>query len=267
MVLWTKMRATTSSVVALLGVLAASPARADRIAECASASERGQRERDEGHLRAARDAFVSCAKDVCPVIIQRDCTEFAVDVERRLPTALLVARDDRGTDLVDVAVSMDGARLVDRIGPAGVPIDPGLHTFRFDDRGRSVSVRVLLREGEKNRAIVATFASPKDAPPETTRPIPTWSWVLGGVAIAGGAAFAALRLTTVDDAKELDRTCAPSCASERVDALRTRFLVADIGLAIGIAAAVAASVLYVVRPTVASGRGAPARAERSRLRE
>jgi hypothetical protein len=238
-------RAQLSALIASV-LFAAAPARADQVDECVNASERGQRERDEGRLRAAREAFVSCAKDVCPTIVRRDCAEFASDVERRLPTAVFVARDERGEDLVDVTVSMDGARIANRMGAAGVPLDPGLHTFRFEQRGQSVSVRVLLRDGEKNRPIVATFAPTKTG--ATARPVPTWTWVLGGVALAGGAAFAALRLTAVDEAKELDRTCAPSCATDRVDELRTQFVIADVALAVGIAAAVAATVLYVVRP-------------------
>jgi hypothetical protein len=63
--------------------------------------------------------------------------------------------------------------------------------------------------------------------------------VLGGIAVTGGAVFAYLAATAKSDADHLRATCAPGCNPADVDAIRTRLIVANVSLGVGIASAAA----------------------------
>src|SRR5262245_12836867 len=62
------------------------------IRACASAYEQGQRLRKQGALRAAREEVVLCASDSCPAALRDDCMQWLREIERALPTVVLVAR-------------------------------------------------------------------------------------------------------------------------------------------------------------------------------
>lgn len=72
--------------------------------------------------------------------------------------------------------------------------------------------------------------------------------MLGGVGVAGIAAFTVLVLTTRARLNELRETCAPSCDPSEEGSLRTRLILADVSLVIGVASLGAATYLFL-RPT------------------
>jgi hypothetical protein len=245
--------------VVLAMTLFTSVARADSTVQCVQETERAQVVRDEGHLLEARELFRSCAREQCPRVVRRDCMEFLASLEDRIPSVVLAARDEHGRDLTQVRVTMDDRPFATDLGTRAIPIDPGSHVFRFeaDDR-RPIATTVLVREGEKNRLIEATLEplravtlSPPPAPPPPKaerRRIPTLTWILGGVAVAGGAAFGTLSLLAVDQAKDLERTCAPRCSDDAIEPVETKFLVGRIAGGIGAAAAVSALLFYAFGP-------------------
>src|SRR6266480_355332 len=71
---------------------------------CASASEQGETERDEGKYRAARQSFLTCARETCPKIIAQTCMKWLTEIEESGPRVVLVAKDEQGTDLTQVHV-------------------------------------------------------------------------------------------------------------------------------------------------------------------
>src|SRR5262245_2271202 len=99
---------------------------------CASASEDGQLFRIQKKLREARAKFLECSREVCPPPVRRDCAQQLEQTEQSIPTVVLSVQDERGTEIVDARVFIDGELLADRLDGVGVRVDPGLHVLRFE---------------------------------------------------------------------------------------------------------------------------------------
>lgn len=259
-------RRASCALAALAASLCGGHARAGdhEVEACIASSERGQELRDDGKLIDARSEFVTCARSSCPRLLQRDCASWLSDIDMRIPSIVMSARDPAGHEIADVRVSIDGAPRLDRLDGRAVQLDPGEHLLRFERQGTpAMEQRVLLHEGEKRRVIAVRFGGSGAAPrasgsskpgpsapePTASRPVPTAIFVLGGLAIAGGATFAALAQTAKGDDKRLAEICAPRCAEEDVDAVRLKLIVANSALGVGVAALGTAAVLWLVRPT------------------
>src|SRR5205814_1618210 len=74
---------------------------------------------------------------------------------------------------------------------------------------------------------------------------PVLAYVLGGVGILGLGSFTYFGLTSKGDLSNLKDTCAPYCAQNDLDSVKTRMLVADISLGVGIVALGVATYLFV----------------------
>jgi hypothetical protein len=252
------------SLALSLAVVAASPgaARADQTDVCIESSVRGQELRDQGKLVAARAALLACGTPTCPRLLRRECAGWLADVEARTPSVVLGATDEAGHDTADVKVTVDGAPFLARLEGQPVAIDPGAHVLRFERAGLpAVEQKVILREGERRRAISVRFSSSTplgraDAPPPppaagagVARPIAVAA--LGGLAVASGVTLAVLGLGAQRDADRLRSTCAPACAESAVDAVRQKQIGANVALGIGVLAAGAAAVLIFTWPSPA----------------
>jgi hypothetical protein len=273
-----------ASALSVSTSLVAARADADVAAQCVRESERAQVFRDEGKLLEARDLFRSCGREECPRLVRRDCTEFAADVERRVPSVVLAARDERGNDLTQVRVTIDAKPFAADLGGRSLPVDPGLHVFHFEADGRKpFDVTLLVREGEKNRAIDAALPALEAAPapvapvaPVPPRPhapeerggsgapharsgVPTMTWILGGVAILGGTAFGVLTFGALEEAKDLERSCSPRCSDAQIEPVESKFLIGRIAGGVGAAAAIGALLFYAFgrESSVAGLRAAP----------
>lgn len=160
-------RAALAAAAAAIGCLIASPpASADVTKEaCLDAHGRGQDAREQGKLTLARKLFLTCAQPSCPGLVQGDCARSADDLGRLQPTLSFVARDDRGHDLPDTSVYVDGVLVATRLDD-GKPhdVDPGKHTVKFSHAGQDQIVTIVVGAGEKARTVSATFGSPAGAP-------------------------------------------------------------------------------------------------------
>ncbi|XYH98518.1 hypothetical protein ACMHYB_01780 [Sorangium sp. So ce1128] len=244
-----------------LAYLQPAPAHAGDAEACFTASEEGQRLRDEGRLREARARFISCGSAACPALVRSDCAGWLSDVTARVPTLILSAADEQGQDVADVQVTVDGAPLTARLDGKAVEVDPGEHVLRFERAGSApVALQLVVREGEKLRRVstrLVRSAAPggsagapgggAGAPgggagaPREERASRSVSALLlpialGGVAAAGGVAYAALGLSARADADRLRTTCAPRCAEADVDAVRAKIVGANIAFGVGVAA-------------------------------
>ena len=159
--------ALAAAAAAAIGCLIASPpAFADVTKEaCLDAHGRGQDAREQGKLTLARKLFLTCAQPSCPGLVQGDCARFADDLGRLQPSLSFVARDDRGHDLPDTSVYVDGVLVAKRLDD-GKPhdVDPGKHTVKFSHAGQEQLVTVVVGTGEKGRTVSATFGDPAGAP-------------------------------------------------------------------------------------------------------
>lgn len=187
-------------------LLAPALAQAD-VQACLSASEKGQHARAAGKLREARDQFNICGADACPAMVRRDCVQWQQELVGIIPSVVFGAKDNKGRDLFDVTVSMDGEVITKKLDGKGVAVDPGPHTFKFEVAGMPpVTEKSLVKEGEKTRAINVTFGdtggtTSPDGNGTTTTPPPkqpeqpqhvrehtVFPWILVGI---GSAAIVA----------------------------------------------------------------------------
>jgi hypothetical protein len=252
-------------------LLASKPARADIKAECLAAYEKAQVERKEARLTTAREQLLICAQDACPAVVKKDCTPWLAETEQALPSVTLVAKDPNGKDLVDVKVTVDGKPFASTVDGTAKPLDPGKHVFRFEGGGNVAEETVVLREGEKRRAITVTLGKKDDgaqppAPPPVTEPpreeatggskVPAIAVGVLGLAAIGAGVF--IGVSAKSDADDLRTSCAPNCEQSKIDDVSTKLLLSDIGLGVGVVAIAAAVVLWVAaspsEPAKKSGR-------------
>ncbi|WP_437932449.1 hypothetical protein WMF37_25380 [Sorangium sp. So ce291] len=139
---------------------------------CAAAYERAQGLRRDGKLIAAREALIACSQPTCPAAAVADCGPWLAEVEKSLPSVVIAARDAGGRERLDVRVLVDGRLLAAALDGKALPVDPGPHTFRYEPAGGpAVEERVLIREGEKNRAITVILGAPPAGAPSSPRPM------------------------------------------------------------------------------------------------
>lgn len=236
----------------------------DKKAACVAAYADGQKARDEGKLRAAKAAFEVCADSECPGVTKKDCAVWFGEVDAALPSLSLAAKDGAGGDLVDVAVTIDGQPLAERLDGKAVSVDPGSHVLRFEKAGEPpVTREIVVREGEKARKVEVVIGAPAKPPPPPPRgggAISPATWVLGGVGVAGLATFGVLGGLGLAERSDAESTCAPRCSDAVVDPIRAKFIGADVALSVGLASLAAGLVVGLV--TGLDGEGAPRAGQR-----
>ncbi|HQY60629.1 MAG TPA: hypothetical protein PK141_04490 [Polyangiaceae bacterium] len=135
---------------------------------CLQASEDGQRARVAGRLLEARVQFVTCARPVCPPIVRNACTSWLDEVERAMPTISVGVQDARGRDLLDARVLVDGRPPPDHDAGRSFPLDPGSHLVRAEVKGKLYEEHVIVKEGEKARAITVRVPLGAEPTPEVS---------------------------------------------------------------------------------------------------
>ena len=170
----------TASVLVVLGNAApiahAAPKDAG-IDRCVDANIAAQSLRRDGKFGAARAKLATCVDESCPALVRNDCSERLDELDRAQPTIVFDARDSQGHDVREVSVEIDGRPFAQRLDGLAIAVDPGEHTFTFEEKGRlpRVTRKVILHEGEKTRReqIVLGAAAPGVAagalPPGSSR--------------------------------------------------------------------------------------------------
>jgi hypothetical protein len=244
----------------LLVAMAAGTAHADDKAACVAAYSSAQDLRAAGKLVEARGQLVVCAPSTCPDFIARDCSQWLGEVETSTPTIVVSAKDDAGTDVGDVTVTVDGKPFLDRLDGRAVPMDPGSHTFTYRHGDYPpVTDHVLVTMGEKNRELDVVFSKPKPhvAPPpppvivakppprpEPPRTLRTLGFVglgVGGAALVSGAVLGIVAFAT-KGAHCTNDVCDPGTVST-LDGEATASTIALIGGAVLAAAGVTLLIL------------------------
>lgn len=219
---------------------------------CISASERAQQLRSDAKLLASREQLLSCARDVCPSVIRKDCARWLAEVDEALPTIVLGAKDNDGHDVSDVKVTVDDKPFADHLDGKAVSVDPGSHIFKFERNGEDpISETVLVREGEKNRIVAIAFRhakSEKGDPPPVVKTVSPAAWIFGGVGVVALGSFAYFGLLARSTANDLRATCAPACPEDDVSRVRSKLLVADVSLAVSLLS-FGAAMYFFLNPT------------------
>ena len=192
--------------------------------------------------------------------MRTECSKWFDQIEREVPSFVVSAKAD-GEDRTDVKVEMDGKLVQESLDGKAVQLNPGAHSFIFTlPPFDPIEKKIVVGEGDKMRPITVEFASPKkaDAPglaPTTPpapkamhRPVPAAVYVLGGVGVLGAAGFAYFGITGSNKQDDLKSSCAPSCSSDDAKSVRSKYLLADVSLGVGVAALVTSTILYLTRP-------------------
>lgn len=191
-------RVSASSI--LLALLTASlthagSARAGDKEVCIAASEDGQRARVAGRLIEASAQFAGCARAVCPSIVRAACVGWLEEVERGMPTVSLGVQDARGRDLLDARILVDGLAPPAHGAGRSFPLDPGRHVVRVEVSGRVYEEHVLVKEGDKARAITVRLPPGAEIEPrqpaKSSPPEPRPGRPLGPFVVLGAGAIAA----------------------------------------------------------------------------
>jgi hypothetical protein len=237
-------------------------------AECARAFEESQRLRNASRYLEANREVLHCTNPACGAALSEECGKIHAEIQAGTPSVVFGARDAAGRELIGVSVAIDeGARTV-AIDGKPVAIDPGSHTFSFSAKGFEPRAEtVVILAGERFRAITAALepagtrlstlegqASTQDssaAEPHATSP-PLASYVLGGVAVLGIGAAVGLRVWGASEFDSLSRDCKPDCSQSSVDSVEQKYLLSNIALAVGGAAAIASVAVYFFASSNAS---------------
>ena len=257
-------------------------------AACLEAASKGQTLRDAHKLVEAREQFRLCGRPLCPAMVQADCGTWLGGIEKSLPTVVVSAKNAAGAELVDVEVSVDGQLLVSKLDGRAVPTNPGPRLFHFAlPDGTKIDQSVLVKEGEKNRAIAVVLekpaAPPPPKPPVTTEPskpetesppapVPpppveqtpappqgssagkTAGFVIGGVGIVGLGVGTALGIVAIGD-KNGGHCVNNMCDPGSVSRMKSAALLSDVGLIAGGVLLAVGGTLVVLAPG-ATARGA-----------
>ncbi len=220
--------------------------------QCIDAHRQTQALGGAGRLVEAREQAQKCTDPACPGLLVADCARWLSDLDQRIPSVVFEVRAD-GHPNVSARVFVDDKPVDDWTRGRALRLDPGQHTFRFELPGRPpVTETLVVAEGMRFRVVSAEFATPPphlaDRGTVRTRPVPLVVYPLLGLGALGVGGFVAFALLGKSEQHELERTCSPRCTDNDLASMRTRFLVGDISLGVGIAALVGAGVIYLARP-------------------
>jgi hypothetical protein len=219
-----------------------------KAAACIAALDNAQGSRASRKLLDARTSYVACSHEACPDMVRDDCSKGLREVDEALPTLVLSASVD-GKDATDASVILDGERLTQGLDGRAIPVDPGPHLARFERPGSAVvEVKVVAREGEKNRLVNGTFVVPRSQNGIRTEgqhfPVVPVAFAATGALALGGAFIETLSMTS--RANDLGKECAPACPQSDRDALSDRLVLRNVALGVGLGALAVAAVTYVV---------------------
>jgi hypothetical protein len=251
---------------ALAMALGASPALAqvDKQA-CAAAYEEVQSSRQSGRLLDARERALFCAQTECPDVVKNDCASWLSEIDASIPTVTFQARDAAGRETTSVDVYYDGEILKEGLDGKSIRVDPGEHTFRYELAGSApIEQVIVIREGEKNRMLDVSFAVGSSAPGEGSSSaelapsdlggeggeVSPLGYVFAGVGLVGIGMFAAFAIAGTSEKSDLEAPvaeggCKPNCTDEQVDSVRTKLIVGDVSLAVGVVSLGVAAYFFV----------------------
>jgi hypothetical protein len=94
--------------------------------------------------------------------------------------------------------------------------------------------------------VVRFETKPVAAAPVPVAPKPrTLGWIFGGVGVLALGSFGYFGLSGKSLDNELERECAPRCSSDRVDHVRTQYIVADVSLGVGLVSLALATYFFL----------------------
>jgi hypothetical protein len=284
----TMVRFLAPSAVTLAFLASSAVAREARAADpttaqCLAAADQSIQLRDQHQLRAARAQMLVCAATSCPAAVQSECLRRVDQINAAIPTVVFEPKDASGNDLSNVSVEIDGQPLAPRLDGTALPLDPGVHRFRFVPEGGSpVEKTIVIHEGEKDRheridlgggaapigtatrapgaqAASASIAPPSEGDPGASRRL--LAYIVGGAGVAGLAVGTIFGVMASSDSSNSKNECSSvPCAGytkslNDYNSASTEATVSTIAFVAGGAAVAAGAVLFFTAPKASSGSG------------
>lgn len=232
------------------------PPAADKRA-CADAFETAQLLKSVGKLDEAIAQAAICGAASCPKTTAVPCAAWQTEWGALLAEVSLEVVDETGATTQAASLVVDAKPPLATVPPS-LRLSPGPHAFRFSrpgqpDQTASVvlgerqreTVRVAFpKAADPQAAVIPVVPPPREAPPPR---VPTISWVLGGVGIAGLGAFTGFAIAGRSAQSDLEKTCSPRCSPDEASSAKTKYLIADVGLGVGLVS-LAAATYFVLRP-------------------
>lgn len=246
-----------ASVVVATTLLCAADARADDvdpIEACATTAEQAMDARQVGRYAEALAQFRSCARDVCPALVRDDCRTALSELAERAPRLSFRVRDGSGKDAPAARILVDARPLSEEERTGGVILDAGTHVVEVVHDGTTVRREVVVAAGDAARTVeiaLAPSAGVVAPPPADLQVNRLPAAIVGGVGIASLGVAGVFGVWSYVDFQDYEDTCSPSCDPADVSASRTRGVVADVALGIGLNAVLAATILFFAGPKVA----------------
>jgi hypothetical protein len=245
-------RAMSCSVL-LVAVLVSFNSRAEVTpVQCVDAHETVQNLRSNGKLVEARTAARLCANRACPAAVSGECIGFVRELESEVPTVILRVVDRAGRDLIDIKVMWDDAVLTMRLDGRAIAVNPGRHdVVAIAPDGTESTASVVVRQAEANQRLglrMEIGELPKEPEPPAAEPGPDLmpaAWGTLGVGVAGLAVFGVMAGIGWSERSDLD-SCGTACPDSEVDPIRTKLIVADVALGVGLASLAVSTVLFLV---------------------
>ena len=257
----------SSSLIILLGVLSfnllpqtsplasaaeQAPSETNR---CISEHSQSQRLRRDTDFMTSRQLLIQCADENCPSLVRDDCTAWLNELEARIPSIVLSGKE-AGNDVPISSVYIDG-HLINYVAGVSHQLNPGTHEITAtDSQDRKSTKTVTIIEGQKLKEIEFEFKTVIEEVPAgptwKVRPVPTHTWILAGVTLAGFATFATLGIMGNSEKSSLENSCGltASCTDADMSTMNSLYLGADIALGVAIGSFVATTITYLIRPTV-----------------
>jgi hypothetical protein len=141
---------------------------------------------------------------------------------------------------------VDGQTVAEHLDSKPTLLDPGQHVVRFYHDAAIVETSVLVREGERDRLVTASFAAPRpEVQPETAKyRIPPTTWAVGGAGLTAIVVGASLWIVGLTERSSLESPsgCATmqSCTASQVDTSRDKLIAGDVAVGAGLVAVAAA---------------------------
>lgn len=250
---------------------------ADNKQACVASSEKAQRFRLDGKLGEAQRELLICSRESCPSVVRADCNGWLNEVAALMPSIVIGAKDEGGSDIADVRVFLDGHQMQARLDGKSMPVPTGEHTVRLErDGAQALEQKVLIREGEKARPISFQWKgstsgtgnsgagsggsgtggdSPSPVTP-TNREHTIYPWILVGVggatAVTGGLVYIVNRGDVPGECNFDSRSCATGSSPGVQKAAEVATSRANTGLVVGVVGLVVMAgglVWHFVEPT------------------
>lgn len=235
------------ALLLVLTFVAPSAAAAPNKAACLTSHEEAQRLRKEGKLREAHDQLLVCAAEQCPSLVRGDCARWVGEVEKDLPSIVIKAHDETGSDVTDATLQIDGT--IATLDGSPVVLDPGVHAVKVTRAsGAVIEEQVLVRVGEHNRVVDLNFARPPVVETPQKQAPPVVPYVLGGVGVLALGSFAYFGLHARSRVSSLRDDCAPHCDPEERPSIQRELVAADISLAVAVVSFGVGAYLYFSAP-------------------